>query len=71
MTSQPIPLDGDVVINNEDDISLGELINALYADPRFIAMIRNLVLLDARRKGNSFGLFAQAPTAVVNPRRIS
>ena len=71
MSTHPSPLDGDVVINNEDDFSLGELIEALYADPRFLALVRNIVLIDARRKGNSFGPYAQTPTVPVNPRRIS
>ena len=70
MSTHPSPLDGDVVINNEDDFSLGELIDALYADPRFLAMVRNIMLIDARRKGNEFGQWAQqsAPSTATRNR---
>jgi hypothetical protein len=54
-------LDGDIVINNEIEISLADIINALYEDPRFVRMVRLLMTETARAMGNTLGTTAQRP----------
>jgi hypothetical protein len=65
-------LDGDVYLTLTDSISLSELADALVKSPDFINQLRNALLKDARKLGNSLGSYAQAvnPTAANTTRRI-
>jgi len=72
MASYDQPLDGNIVINNDIDIDLTALADALVANPDFINKLRAALLKDARKLGNSLGQYAQAtnPTAANPVRRI-
>ena len=61
MSTYDSPLDGDVEIQLEDGISIGELILALEQDPRFEAMVIRVQAKAARRTGNVLGKWAQKP----------
>jgi hypothetical protein len=63
--------DQEFQINMDMGVLVSELvadqsfINAVCSSPTFINAVRNAILIDARRKGNSFGQWAQstAPTS--------
>jgi hypothetical protein len=80
MASFNQPLDGDIEVNPEIVIELDGIVDALVANQDFINKLRNAILKDARRRGNSYGQWASpkptnqtiAPTLNTSPtRRIS
>jgi hypothetical protein len=65
MASYSQPLDGDIEINPVIEVNLDGIIDSLVGNQTFLNKLRDAILIDARRKGNSFGQWAQstAPTS--------
>ena len=66
-------LNDNVEVHNDIIIDVNVIINALMSSPIFLAAVRNMVLADARKMGNSFGQWAQssAPTANNTTKRLT
>lgn len=62
---------GDIEINNELEIPIGEIIAILEDDPRFAVMLRNVLLKVARTTPDLFGKYATKPTPITAQRPIS
>jgi hypothetical protein len=55
---------GDMVINNELTIRIGEIIDFLEEDPRFEQMMIRVQARGARKTGNTLGKWAQKQVPV-------
>jgi hypothetical protein len=66
-------LNDNVEVHNDIIIDVNVIINALMSSPVFVSAVRNMILADARKMGNSFGQWAQssAPTAASTTKRLT
>lgn len=69
-STSSVPSDSDVEVNLNIDISA--IIEALLNNSDFLNQLRNALLKDARRMGNTMGTWAQSqPATPSQQRRLS